>query len=101
MKTILTSGWGLNTRLVLGETHKPTPRDYEVLVEVGAASVNPKDWKLNYHLAILATPLGIHHLPPLFGDDLAGIIVAKGARSHVLKSVMLFTAWICAYVPLL
>ncbi|TQC94609.1 NAD(P)-dependent alcohol dehydrogenase [Moraxellaceae bacterium AER2_44_116] len=80
MKTILTSGWGLNTRLVLGETHKPTPRDYEVLVEVGAASVNPKDWKLNYHLAILATPLGIHHLPPLFGDDLAGIIVAKGCK---------------------
>ena len=51
MKTILTSGWGLNTRLVLGETHKPTPRDYEVLVEVGAASVNPKDWKLNCHLS--------------------------------------------------
>lgn len=80
MKTIVPAGWGLNTHLVLGEADQPTPRDHEVLVAVKAASVNPKDWKLNYSLAVLATPLGARFLPPIFGDDLAGIVVAKGAK---------------------
>jgi NADPH:quinone reductase-like Zn-dependent oxidoreductase len=49
------------------------------LVKVHAASVNPKDWKLNRSLALVAGPLGRRLLPPLFGDDLAGEVVAVGA----------------------
>lgn len=78
MKAIKTSGWGTGTRLVVGEASVPVPGDGEVLVKVYATSVNPKDWKLNYHAAMLATPLGTRRLPPLFGDDLAGVVVSTG-----------------------
>ncbi|QQD17153.1 NADP-dependent oxidoreductase [Spongiibacter nanhainus] len=81
MKAIATAGWGPKTKLVLSEMPAPfSLGDEDVLVEVHAASVNPKDWKLNYHLAMAATPLGTRRLPPLFGDDLAGVVVDKGTR---------------------
>ncbi|MCG8392443.1 MAG: NAD(P)-dependent alcohol dehydrogenase [Pseudomonadales bacterium] len=81
MKAITTTGWGLNARLTLTETEAPQRLGAEdVLVQVHAASVNPKDWKLNYHLAVAATPLGTRRLPPLFGDDLAGVVIAKGRK---------------------
>lgn len=80
MKAIGTAGWGPRTKLVVTEAPAPTRLgDEDVLVEVYAASVNPKDWKLNYHLAMAATPLGTRRLPPLFGDDLAGVVIGKGA----------------------
>ncbi|WP_290523484.1 NAD(P)-dependent alcohol dehydrogenase [Alcanivorax sp.] len=79
MKAITTTGWGPNTKLVLSETDAPSRlRADDVLVEVHAASVNPKDWKLNYHLAMAATPVGTRRLPPIFGDDLAGVVIDKG-----------------------
>ncbi len=79
MKAIVTTGWGLNAKLTLTETDAPQqPGPDDVLVQVHAASVNPKDWKLNYHLAVAATPVGIKRLPPIFGDDLAGVVIAKG-----------------------
>lgn len=80
MRAIITAGFGRSTRLVVGQRPSPTPGDEDVLVQVQAASVNPKDWKLNYHAAVLAAPLGSRLLPPLFGDDLAGIVIAKGAQ---------------------
>ncbi|MDX1803677.1 MAG: NAD(P)-dependent alcohol dehydrogenase [Alcanivorax sp.] len=81
MKAVTTTGWGTRARLTLIE--RPAPArlaDNDVLVQVHAASVNPKDWKLNYHAAMLATPLLVNRLPPIFGDDLAGVIVAKGSK---------------------
>lgn len=57
MKAVTTSGWGLSAKLVLENIPAPTrlgPND--VLVQVHAASVNPKDWKLNYHAAVAFTP---------------------------------------------
>ncbi|MZR63101.1 NAD(P)-dependent alcohol dehydrogenase [Alcanivorax sp. DP30] len=81
MKAITTTGWGSNTQLILTETDAPKrlgPDD--VRVEVHAASVNPKDWKLNYHLAMAATPVATRRLPPIFGDDLAGVVIAKGSN---------------------
>ena len=81
MKAITTTGWGPNTKLVVTETDAPARLGVDdVLVEVHAASVNPKDWKLNYHLAMAATPVGTHRLPPIFGDDLAGVVIAKGSN---------------------
>ncbi|KAF0805889.1 alcohol dehydrogenase [Alcanivorax xiamenensis] len=82
MKAVMISGWGRNPRLVVREMPEPgEPGPDDVLVRVQAASVNPKDWKLNYHLALLATPALSRRLPPLFGDDLAGTVIATG--SHV------------------
>ena len=79
MKAVMTSGWGLSAKLVVEENKAPTRLGAnDVLVQVHAASVNPKDWKLNYHLAVLATPLFIKKMSPLFGDDLSGTVIAKG-----------------------
>jgi len=81
MKAVTTSGWGLSAKLVLENIPAPTrlgPND--VLVQVHAASVNPKDWKLNYHAAVALTPLLVSKLPPFFGDDLAGVIIDKGSK---------------------
>ncbi len=79
MKAIATTGWGLKPVLSLIETDEPGGlKPDDVLVAVHAASVNPKDWKLNYNLAVAASPVMVRHLPPLFGDDLAGIVVDKG-----------------------
>lgn len=81
MKVVTTSGWGLSARLVLENIPAPSrlgPND--VLVQVHAASVNPKDWKLNYHAAVAFTPLLVNKLPPFFGDDLAGVVIDKGSK---------------------
>ena len=80
MKAVVAKGWGPAQRLVLGEAEKPTPGKNDVLVQVRAASVNPKDWKLNSRLPQLLTPLASGLLPPVFGDDLAGVIVDKGEK---------------------
>ena len=81
MKAVTTTGWGLRPRLTTHEMPQPgDPGPDDVVVQVHAASVNPKDWKLNYHLAMLATPALTSRLPPLFGDDLAGTVVARGSN---------------------
>ena len=81
MKSVVTSGWGLKPRLTVSSKPAPgKPGPNDVLVKVHAASVNPKDWKLNYHIAMLASPLLVKRLPPLFGDDLAGTVLAVGSK---------------------
>ncbi|EKF73648.1 alcohol dehydrogenase [Alcanivorax hongdengensis A-11-3] len=81
MKAVTTTGWGLKARLTLTDRQAPTRLGAEdVLVQVHAASVNPKDWKLNYHAAVLATPLMVNRLPPFFGDDLAGVVIDRGSK---------------------
>ena len=80
MKAITTAGWSLKPRLVLEDRPTPSPGSNDVLVKVHAASVNPKDWKLNLTGSILATPLLRHRIRPLFGDDLAGDVIAVGAN---------------------
>lgn len=81
MKAVMTPGWGLHPHLTLQDVPEPgEPGPDDVIVQVAAASVNPKDWKLNYGLARLATPALTQRLPPVFGDDLAGTVIAKGAN---------------------
>ena len=79
MKAVMTTGPALRPELTLGEVSAPEdPGPADVIVQVHAASVNPKDWKLNYNIARMATPLMADRLAPLFGDDLSGTVVAKG-----------------------
>lgn len=85
MKAIVPSGFGPAMRLEVGERATPKPGNDDVLVKVHAASVNPKDWKLNTSLATLATPLGARLLPPLFGDDLTGEVVEVGANVEAFQ----------------
>ena len=81
MKAVTTSGWGLKAQLIVAEFAEPGrlgPDD--VLIQVHAASVNPKDWKLNYHAAAFTPPSIRRIARPLFGDDLSGIVVDKGSK---------------------
>lgn len=85
MKAITTSGWGLKPQLVIENRPSPAPGPDDVLVRVHAASVNPKDWKLNLTASILATPLLRQRIRPLFGDDLAGDVIGVGANVKDFK----------------
>lgn len=78
MKAITTTGWSLRPRLVLENRPTPRPGRDDVHVQVHASSVNPKDWKLNLTGSVLATPLLRRSLPPLFGDDIAGVVISVG-----------------------
>lgn len=80
MRAIIPKGFGPAVRLAIGERPEPTPGKNDVLVKVHAASVNPKDWKLNLTLARATPPIGRRLVRPLFGDDLAGEVVAVGAN---------------------
>lgn len=80
MKAATTLSFGLSSPLGVKEVERPSIRPDEVLVEVHASSVNPKDWKMNVPVYSL-TPkfLGIAKQQVL-GDDLAGTIVEKGDK---------------------
>ncbi len=78
MQAITTCGWGFRPRLCVTERPAPEPGPNDVLVQVHASSVNPKDVKLNYQLARVLTPVGVRYTPPLFGDDLSGTVVFCG-----------------------
>ncbi len=79
MKGVVTTSRSLRPALTVGDLPEPgEPEPDDVIVRVHAASVNPKDWKINYNIARLATPLLAARVAPLFGDDLAGKIIAKG-----------------------
>ena len=79
MKAIISTGWGPRSRLALADVPEPgEPGPDDVLVKVHAASVNPKDWKINRRIAMTAPPGVVKRLPPLLGDDLAGTVLAVG-----------------------
>ena len=79
MKAIISTRWGLKPHLTLADVPEPgEPGPDDVLVKVHAASVNPKDWKINRRIAMVAPPVLMKRLPPLFGDDLAGTVLAVG-----------------------
>jgi Raf kinase inhibitor-like YbhB/YbcL family protein len=63
--------------LQIDQVATPQPKDDEVLVKVAAASVNPVDFKTREGKF---APITEDKLPITLGRDLAGMIVAQGAR---------------------
>ncbi|KAJ7531817.1 hypothetical protein O6H91_14G060200 [Diphasiastrum complanatum] len=57
------------------EVPVPTPKKDEVLVKIGAASVNPVDWKIQSGILRPFLPAKFPHIP---GTDVAGEIVSVG-----------------------
>ncbi|MEN8721121.1 MAG: NAD(P)-dependent alcohol dehydrogenase [Oceanococcaceae bacterium] len=77
MQAIVSRGWGPSARLALADCATPRPGPGDIQLRVMAASVNPKDWKLNANAGKALGAVG-RRLRPFFGDDLAGIVTAVG-----------------------
>lgn len=82
MQAIVFTRYGSLDVLRLKEVPKPVPKDYEVLIEVRASSINSWDWEflngipfINRLLYGLFKP---KHTKQILGADVAGIVEAVG-----------------------
>lgn len=82
MQAIVFTRYGSPDVLRLKEVPKPVPKDYEVLIEVRASSINSWDWEflngipfINRLLYGLFKP---KHTKQILGADVAGIVEAVG-----------------------
>jgi NADPH:quinone reductase-like Zn-dependent oxidoreductase len=87
MKAMVNMEYGPPDVLELAEVEKPAPRDYEVLLKVHAASVNPADWHLlrgDPYIARLQ--LGLRKPKHrVLGCDVAGQVEALGKDVTTLQ----------------
>ncbi len=86
MKAVVLSGIGKSKRFAVVDKPVPEVGDHQVLVKVYAASVNPKDWKLNTKIGAMRAPFGTGFAKPVLGDDLAGTVVKVGAQVKDFKA---------------
>lgn len=77
MKAAFIHQTGPAENIVVGELPDPTPTGSQVLVRVGAASINPID---TYVRSGLAAPPNMP-LPFIIGSDLAGVVAAVGPEA--------------------
>lgn len=82
MKAFILDRYGKGRRLRLGEMPEPKLRDSDVLVRVHAAGVNPLDSKVRDGAFKAILP---YRLPLVLGNDVAGVVVAVGARVKQFK----------------
>jgi len=85
MKAATTSGIGPKSKLVIKETVKPKIGEHDLLVEVYASSVNPKDWKLNTNISSMVPKIGPFSDFHIIGDDLSGVVVEVGSKVSDFK----------------
>jgi len=81
MKAAYINQTGPAENIIVGELPDPTPTGSQVLVRVGAASVNPID---TYVRSGLAAPPNMP-LPFVIGSDLAGVVAAVGPEAKRFK----------------
>jgi NADPH:quinone reductase-like Zn-dependent oxidoreductase len=82
MKAIVIDGYGGAERLQLRELPEPRPGADEILVRVRAAGVSPVDWKIREgQLRLFIRP----SFPYVLGSDIAGEVVATGAKVRKFK----------------
>lgn len=83
MQAIYQQRYGGSDVLTFGELPQPTIKPHQVLVEVHATSVNPRDWLIRsgkYQLQFL-----VPSFPLVLGSDVAGVVVAVGAKVKNFK----------------
>ncbi len=96
MKAIVATKYGPPEFLQFRDVEKPTPKDYQVLVRVHAASVNAYDWHMLEGKPFLARLMGGGLLKPKNtrpGSDIAGRVEAVGSsvkQFHVDNEVFGF-----------
>lgn len=77
MKAVSFARTGGSEVLEYGDWPRPEPKAHQVLIEVRAASVNPRDWLMRSGRYVFQRFLP--KLPFVLGSDVAGVVVARGA----------------------
>jgi NADPH:quinone reductase-like Zn-dependent oxidoreductase len=77
MKAIYIENYGGLEALQFGELPRPVPKPDQVLIEVHAASVNPRDWLLREGRYILRYLM--RGFPLVLGSDVSGVVVEVGS----------------------
>lgn len=87
MKAVYIERYGPSEVLTYGDRPRPVPRPDEVLIEVHAASVNPRDWLIRsgrYQLCWLFPVARLWRdafaFPMILGSDVAGVVVETGQQ---------------------
>ncbi len=78
MKAVYFARYGASDVLEYGDWPAPRPRDRQVLIEVHAASVNPRDWLIRSG-RYFAKPM-LPRRPFVLGSDVAGVVVEAGTE---------------------
>ncbi|WP_031339815.1 NADP-dependent oxidoreductase, partial [Xanthomonas maliensis] len=74
MKSVLIRAYGSNEQVELADVPRPVPNAGEVLIKVGAAGVNPIDWKIR---SGAGQRMGLT-LPIRLGSEVVGTVEALG-----------------------
>ena len=82
MKAIQYTAYGDSGVIKLNEVDKPQPNENEILVKVGATTVNPFDMKVRSGAMQKQVPVDLPYTP---GSDLAGTVEAVGSGVSRLK----------------
>jgi NADPH:quinone reductase-like Zn-dependent oxidoreductase len=77
MKAIYIERYGGPEVLQFGECPRPVPKPGQVLIEVHAASVNPRDWLLREGRYVFRHL--VRGFPLVLGSDVSGVVVEVGA----------------------
>lgn len=75
MQAVVIDAYGPPEVLEQRDLEKPSPGDFEVMVEVHASSINPVDWKLRRGDLKLLIPRKFPRVP---GIDFSGVVIAAG-----------------------
>ena len=78
MKAVFITNYGGLDALQYGDLPRPTPKSGQVLVEVHAASVNPRDWLLREGRYVFRHLM--RGFPLILGSDVSGVVVQSGKR---------------------
>lgn len=76
MKAVFITKYGGAEVLQYGDQPRPIPRTRQVLVEVHAASVNPRDWLLREGRYVFRHLM--RGFPLILGSDVSGVVVQTG-----------------------
>ncbi len=83
MKAIYVESYGGPEVLRFGERPRPVPDPGQILIEVHAASVNPRDWLLREGRYVFRHL--VRGFPLVLGSDISGIVVEVGSGAKHFK----------------
>lgn len=83
MRAIFIRRYGGNEVLEDGEQPRPVPKSRQVLIEVHAASVNPRDWLLREGRYVFRHLM--RGFPLILGSDVSGVVVECGPDATLFR----------------